>query len=339
MTELVIAVIFKSIIAFLVPLLAVPPLIWAERRILGRIQSRVGPNRVGPFGLFQTLADAVKLLGKEDMIPAGADRALFILAPFLLLVPSFMAWSVVPIGTELHIFGRVIGLYPTDLNVGVLYIVALTSVAVYGIVMAGWASNSKYALLGSLRSSAQMISYEIMLGLALVGVVVLAGSLSLPEIVRQQQVPYAIPLFIGAFVFVCAALAETNRAPFDLPEAETELVSGYHVEYSGARFMFFFLAEYANMVLVSFLVSAVFLGGGWPAQLLEPYIGHLFTTLLAVGIMMSKVLLFLFFYFWIRATLPRFRYDQMMNFCWKVLLPLGLVNLAVATVLKLTIYA
>ena len=339
MTELVIAVIFKSIIAFLVPLLAVPPLIWAERRILGRIQSRVGPNRVGPFGLFQTLADAVKLLGKEDMIPAGADRALFILAPFLLLVPSFMAWSVVPIGTELHIFGRVIGLYPTDLNVGVLYIVALTSVAVYGIVMAGWASNSKYALLGSLRSSAQMISYEIMLGLALVGVVVLAGSLSLPEIVRQQQVPYAIPLFIGAFVFVCAALAETNRAPFDLPEAETELVSGYHVEYSGARFMFFFLAEYANMVLVSFLVSAVFLGGGWPAQLLEPYIGHLFTTLLAVGIMMGKVLLFLFFYFWIRATLPRFRYDQMMNFCWKVLLPLGLVNLAVATVLKLTVYA
>ncbi len=339
MTELVIAVIFKSFIAFLVPLLAVPPLIWAERRILGRIQSRVGPNRVGPFGLFQTLADAVKLLGKEDMIPAGADRALFILAPFLLLVPSFMAWSVVPIGTELHIFGRVIGLYPTDLNVGVLYIVALTSVAVYGIVMAGWASNSKYALLGSLRSSAQMISYEIMLGLALVGVVVLAGSLSLPEIVRQQQVPYAIPLFIGAFVFVCAALAETNRAPFDLPEAETELVSGYHVEYSGARFMFFFLAEYANMVLVSFLVSAVFLGGGWPAQLLEPYIGHLFTTLLAVGIMMGKVLLFLFFYFWIRATLPRFRYDQMMNFCWKVLLPLGLVNLAVATVLKLTVYA
>ena len=339
MTELVIAVIFKSIIAFMVPLLAVPPLIWAERRILGRIQSRVGPNRVGPFGLFQTLADAVKLLGKEDMIPAGADRALFILAPFLLLVPSFMAWSVVPIGTELHIFGRVIGLYPTDLNVGVLYIVALTSVAVYGIVMAGWASNSKYALLGSLRSSAQMISYEIMLGLALVGVVVLAGSLSLPEIVRQQQVPYAIPLFIGLFVFVCAALAETNRAPFDLPEAETELVSGYHVEYSGARFMFFFLAEYANMVLVSFLVSAVFLGGGWPAQLLEPYIGHLFTTLLAVGIMMGKVLLFLFFYFWIRATLPRFRYDQMMNFCWKVLLPLGLVNLAVATVLKLTVYA
>ncbi len=339
MTEFVIAVIFKSLIAFVVPLLVVPPLIWGERRILGRIQSRVGPNRVGPFGVFQTLADAVKLLGKEDMIPAGADRTLFILAPFLLLVPSFMAWSVVPIGTELHIFGRVIGLYASDLNVGVLYILALTSVAVYGIVMAGWASNSKYAMLGSLRSSAQMISYEIMLGLALVGVVVLAGSLSLPEIVRQQQVPYVIPLVIGAFVFVCAALAETNRAPFDLPEAETELVSGYHVEYSGWRFSFFFLSEYANMLLAAFLVSAVFLGGGWPAQFLEPYIGHLFATLLAVGIMMTKVLLFLFFYFWLRATLPRFRYDQMMNFCWKVLLPLGLLNLAVATVLKLTIYA
>ena len=169
--------------------------------------------------------------------------------------------------------------------------------AEYGIVMAGWASNSKYALLGSLRSSAQMISYEIMLGLALVGVVVLAGSLSLPEIVRQQQVPYAIPLIIGAFVFVCAALAETNRAPFDLPEAETELVSGYHVEYSGWRFSFFFLAEYANMLLASFLVSAVFLGGGWPAQFFEPYIGHLWATLLAVFFMVSKVFLFLFFYF------------------------------------------
>ncbi len=339
MTELVITVIIKSAIAFAIPLLAVPPLIWAERRLLGRIQSRLGPNRVGPFGVFQTLADAVKLLGKEDMIPAGADRVLFVLAPFLLLVPSFMAWSVVPIGTEVTIFGRTIGLYPTDLNVGVLYIVALTSVAVYGIVMAGWASNSKYALLGSLRSSAQMISYEIMLGLALVGVVVLAGSLSLPEIVRQQQVPYAIPLIIGAFVFVCAALAETNRAPFDLPEAETELVSGYHVEYSGWRFAFFFLSEYANMVLVSFLVAAVFLGGGWPAQFLEPYIGHLPATLLALFFMVSKVFLFLFFYFWLRATLPRFRYDQMMNFCWKVLLPLGLLNLAVATVLKLTLYA
>ena len=223
MTEFVIAVIFKSLIAFAVPLLVVPPLIWGERRILARIQSRVGPNRVGPFGTFQTLADAVKLLGKEDMIPAGADRTLFILAPFLLLVPSFMAWSVVPIGTELHIFGRVIGLYATDLNVGVLYILALTSVAVYGIVMAGWASNSKYAMLGSLRSSAQMISYEIMLGLALVGVVVLAGSLSLPEIVRQQQVPYVIPLIIGAFVFVCAALAETNRAPFDCRKRKRSL--------------------------------------------------------------------------------------------------------------------
>ncbi len=339
MTELVITILIKSAIAFVVPLLVVPPLIWGERRLLGRIQSRVGPNRVGPMGVLQTLADAVKLLGKEDIVPAGADRSLFILAPFLLLVPSFMAWSVVPIGTELTILGRTIGLYPTDVNVGVLYILALTSVAVYGIVMAGWASNSKYALLGSLRSSAQMISYEIMLGLSLVGVVVLAGSLSLPEIVRQQQVPYAIPLFVGAFVFVCAALAETNRAPFDLPEAETELVSGYHVEYTGWRFAFFFLSEYANMLLASFLVSAVFLGGGWPAPLLEPMIGHLPAMFLALVFMVTKVFLFLFFYIWLRATLPRFRYDQLMNFCWKVLLPLGLLNVAIATVLKLTIYA
>jgi NADH-quinone oxidoreductase subunit H len=288
-----------------------------ERKIVARFQVRIGPNRAGPKGLLQPLADLVKLVLKEDVTPAGANKLMFVLAPLMSFVPAFMAISVIPFGDAVTLFGRRIDLVISDFNIGILFIFAISSLGVYALVLAGWSSNSKYSLLGGLRSSAQMISYEVALGLSVVGVLLLAGTLSLTEIVRQQQ--GILDWFIwkqplGFLLFLICGVAETNRAPFDLPEAENELVAGYHTEYSSIKFAMFYVAEYANMVTVSAIATTLFLGG-WSGPLLPPVVWFLF-----------KVVLFLFVYIWLRATLPRFRYDQLMRFGWLVLLPIAVAN-------------
>tara|TARA_B100001123_G_C15284092_1_gene1015030 strand:- start:380 stop:1384 length:1005 start_codon:yes stop_codon:yes gene_type:complete len=311
-------------------LLALAPMIFvlAERKILGRIQARVGPNRVGPRGYLQTFADAMKLGAKEDLIPPGGDKLIFWLAPLFMAVPAATSLSVLPIGPEVEI-GRTIGLWVTDLNVGVLLILAMGSLAAYGPVMSGWSSNSKYAHFGALRSSAQVISYEISLGLAVLAVLMYAGSFSLVDIVNsQKQMWHIVPQILGFFIFAASAVAETNRPPFDLPEAETEIVAGYHVEYSGMRWAMFFLAEYANMFVASMLVTILYLGGwnGWTIPGLEGIMGVMWTLL--------KAFFFIFVYFWLRAVLPRLRYDQLMGFCWKILLPAGVLNLFLVAILR-----
>jgi NADH-quinone oxidoreductase subunit H len=289
-----------------------------ERKFIARLQVRYGPNRVGPLGLLQPLADGVKLIFKEDIIPAGADKAVFILAPVISVVAALIAFAVIPIGPDFSLFGYPIQLHIANLDVGVLYLLAVSSLGVYGIVLAGWASNSKYAMLGGLRSSAQMISYELGLGLSLVGVMMIVGSLSLVDIVQWQSGVWwlvaAQPL--GFVLYAIAGIAETNRAPFDLPEAEQELVAGYHTEYSSMRFAMFFMAEYINMITVSAVATTIFLGG---------YYGP-FGLLPGPWWFFLKVFLLLCAFVWIRATLPRLRYDRLMRMGWTVLLPLGLLN-------------
>ena len=306
-------------------------MVWMERKVCAYIQDRSGPNRVGFEGVLQPFADVFKLLFKEQLRPKAADAFLFALAPLVSTAAAFAAFSVVPFGTETTLFGLLdqpIPLQITDVNVAVLVIFAITSMGIYGIVLAGWASNSKYSLLGGLRSSAQMISYELSYGLALAAVIMMAGSLSLREIVLSQSgtywgvIPkwYIIPQFFGFLIFLTAGVAETNRAPFDFPEAEQELVAGYHTEYSSMSFAMFFLAEYVNMVTVSAVATSLYLGG-WLGPFLPDWLGWLWFLL--------KVFLILFFYVWMRWTLPRYRYDQLMRFGWKVLLPLAVVNLLV----------
>ncbi|MCC6443935.1 MAG: NADH-quinone oxidoreductase subunit NuoH [Armatimonadetes bacterium] len=299
----------------------VPFLIWAERRVVARIQVRLGPNRVGPEGLFQPLADAVKLIFKEDITPSGVDRWLYFAAPMLSMIPALLAYAVIPMDPNLQI---------TDINVGLLFLLGLSSLAVYGIVVAGWSSNSKYPLLGALRSSAQMLSYELPMGMAVLNVVVAAGTLSLREIVGQQEGMwfgnalhhlYLLPAFV---VYLISGLAETNRAPFDLPEAESELVAGFHTEYSSFKFAMFFMAEYVNMVTISSIAVTLFWGGYHSPIPFAP-----FTWVPGFGWYMLKILSFLFLFIWLRATLPRLRYDQLMRLGWKVLWPLALVNLMV----------
>ena len=307
------------------------PMIWvlAERKYLGRIQSRYGPNRVGPWGMLQTIVDGLKLGTKEDIIPPWGDKAVFWLAPLFMLVPAAAAWAVIPLGPQVEI-GRTIQLWITDTNVALLFVLALGSLNAYGPVMSGWASNSKYAHFGALRSSAQIISYEISLGLAVLGVLMYAGSFSLIDIVESQShMWHIVPQMLGFLIFLVSIVAETNRVPFDLPEAETEIVAGYHVEYSGMRWAFFFMAEYANMLLGSFLVAVLFLGGwhGWTIPGLEGISGVIWIVTKAVSVMFLFILL--------RGTLPRLRYDQLMAFCWKILLPAGVINLALATVMRI----
>ncbi len=305
---------------------ALPFLIWMERRILGFMQDRLGPNRVGPKGLLQSFADGLKLMFKEVIVPEGADRFVYFLAPMLLMVPALCTFVVIPFGPNEQV---------VDLNIGVLYIVALASLGVYGIVLAGWASNSKYALLGGLRSAAQMLSYELGVGLALVVVAMMAGTLSLRNIVEAQSGPLTFwwfgrelvipflpnwlvfkPLAWPAFVmFLIGGFAETNRAPFDLPEAESELVSGYHTEYTGIRFAMFMLGEYVNVVTASAMVTTLFLGG-WNGPVFPPLLWFI-----------VKLLFVLFTFIWARATLPRIRYDQLMKLGWTALVPMGLVNI------------
>ncbi len=307
------ATLFKICLVVGLLLLAVAYLTWLERKVIGDIQVRFGPSRVGPFGLLQPIADGIKLMFKEDVVPANADRVIFILAPALSFVPALIVFAVIPFGPSFVI---------TDVNVGLLYVFAVASLGVYGSVLAGWASNSKYSLLGGLRSSAQMVSYELALGLSVLGVVMMTGSLSLVDIVEAQKGTWLgilprwniFPQFLGFVIFLISSNAELNRAPFDLPEAETELVAGFHTEYSSMKFALFFMAEYANMIAVAALATTLFLGG-WRGPLLPPVIWFLL-----------KVFAFIFLFIWIRATLPRFRYDQLMGFGWKVLLPLALAN-------------
>ncbi|TMQ49758.1 MAG: NADH-quinone oxidoreductase subunit NuoH [Candidatus Eisenbacteria bacterium] len=307
-------------------LLGVPLIVWMERKVIGHMQDRIGPQRVGPFGLLQTIADGIKLFFKEDIVPDGADRVVFIIAPALPVITAFLALAVIPFGDTVRVAGHDIPLQITDVNIAVLWILGTTSMGVYGIVLGGWASNSKYPLLGGLRSSAQMISYELAQGISLVSVIVMTGTLSLASIVRQQEhLWFIVPQFFAFVIYILCGIAETNRAPFDLAEAETELVAGFHTEFSSMKFALYFLAEYANMMVVSGIAISVFFGG-WHGPFLPPVVWFLI-----------KLSLFLFFYVWLRATFPRLRYDQLMAFGWKVLLPASLLNLTVtALVVGLT---
>ncbi|MFL6280294.1 MAG: NADH-quinone oxidoreductase subunit NuoH [Vicinamibacterales bacterium] len=312
-------------------------MVWLERKVCAYIQDRKGPNRVGFEGSLQPFADVIKLLFKEQLKPKAADTILFALAPLISTTAAFAAFSVVPFGTQTDLFGlleRPIPLEITDVNVAVLVIFAITSMGIYGIVLAGWSSNSKYSLLGGLRSSAQMISYELSYGLAMAAVIMMAGSLSLREIVMNQSgtwfgfIPrwYIVLQPLGFLIYLCAGVAETNRAPFDFPEAEQELVAGYHTEYSSMSFAMFFLAEYVNMVTVSAVATSLYLGG-WLGPFLPDWLAWIW--------FLVKVFLILFFYVWMRWTLPRYRYDQLMEFGWKWLLPAAVLNLFVTAALVL----
>ncbi len=291
-----------------------------ERRALARIQTRIGPNRAGPFGLLQPIADAVKLIFKEELTPAKAYKFVFFLAPILTVVPSIIIAAVIPWGTSINLFGREIKLYLADINVGVLYFTAIASIAVYGIVLAGWSSNSKYAMLGGMRSTAQMISYELALGISMVPVILLANSMNMREIVEaQRSMWFVVYQPIGALIFWIATLAEVNRAPFDMPEAEQELTAGYHAEYSGMKFALFFMAEYQKMIIIC-AIAAVFFFGGYLGPGVDQY------PLLGPVYMVVKIVILLFGMIWVRATWPRLRYDRLMTFGWKVLLPVSLAT-------------
>jgi NADH-quinone oxidoreductase subunit H len=332
----ILASLIKSVLILFVLLTAVAYTVWLERKVVGHMQNRWGPTRVGPFGLLQPAADGIKFLFKEDLTPPHVYRPLFLAAPMIAVIFALTSIAVIPFGNSVALFGYRFPLQITDVNTGLLVILGVTSIGVYGVALAGWSSNNKYSLLGGLRASAQMISYEISLGLSLVGVLIMSGSLSLREIVDAQGGHFlgfiprwnVIPQFIGFFCYLVAAYAETNRIPFDLPEAETELVAGYHTEYSAMKFAMFFMAEYANMITVGCLATLMFFGG-WhgpitPIKILQP--------IMPVFWFVAKVLVFLFVYIWVRGTLPRFRYDQLMAFGWKFLLPLALANLVATAI-------
>ena len=306
-----------KILGFMLALiLGVAYLTLAERKVLAYMQLRVGPTQVGPFGLLQPIADGIKLLHKELILPQNADKILFVFAPILTFSLSLAAWAVIPFGPDL-VFA--------DINVGVLYLFAISSLGVYGIIIAGWSSNSKYAFLGALRSAAQMISYEVSIGLVIVCVVLCAGSLNLSEIVlAQREQWFVVKLLPFAVIFFISSLAETNRTPFDLPEAEAELVSGYNVEYSSFSYALFYLGEYANMILMSAMNSILFFGGWLP-----PFDHPWFTVIPPIAWFLGKICFFLFLFLWVRATLPRYRYDQLMRLGWKIFLPLSLIGIVV----------
>ena len=324
----------KGVIIFAVCVLLTIMSVWGERKIVARMQMRIGPNRVGKFGLLQALVDGVKLALKEDLIPKAADRVVFVIAPIISATASFMAFAVIPLSGEVNFFGRKTAMQLTDLPVGVLYVLAIASVGVYGIVLAGWSSGSTYPLLGGLRSSAQVISYEVAMGLSLVAVFIYAGSMSTSEIVEaQHQWWYAVILFPSFIIYAISMVGETNRAPFDLAEAEGELVGGFHTEYSSLKFALFFLAEYVNIIAVSALATTLFLGGYHALPGLgftEQWLGGWFTVVW----FFLKVLFFFFIFVWLRGTLPRLRYDQFMQFGWKVLIPVSLAWIMVVSTLR-----
>ena len=325
----------KGLLIFVLCVLLTLLSVWGERRIVARMQMRLGPNRVGPFGLIQALADGVKLALKEDIIPKAADRAVFILAPIISATTCFMAFAVIPLTGVVTLFGEETVMQLTDLPVGVLYVLATASIGVYGIVLAGWSSGSTYPLLGGLRSSAQVISYEIAMGLSFVGVFIYAGSMSTSDIIESQSTWWNVVVLFPSFaIYVISMVGETNRAPFDLAEAEGELVGGFHTEYSSLKFALFFLAEYVNIIAVSSLATTLFLGGpSAPPGLgfTESWLGGWFTFVW----FFLKVLGFFFFFVWLRGTLPRLRYDQFMKFGWKVLIPVNVAWILVVATLRL----
>jgi NADH-quinone oxidoreductase subunit H len=319
--------IIKSVVIFAFVMGVVPMILLLERKLLGRFQQRYGPNRVGPYGLLQPLADVVKLVSKEPFYPSTGVPRLMAIAPAIMIITALASIAIIPFGDVEEGFGSKFGLYGIDVNIGILYAFAFGSLAFYGLVLGGWASGSKYSFLGAMRSAAQLISYEVSLGLSLIGVVMMAGSLSLVDIVKAQDtVWYVLPQFVGFLIFTVAGFAETNRPPFDLPEADAELVAGYNTEYGGMRFGSFFMAEYINMIVIAGLAAAMFFGGwmGPGPSGLDPLW------------MVLKMLAVIVFFIWVRATMPRLRYDQLMSFGWKILLPLATLNLLVTAVLVST---
>jgi NADH-quinone oxidoreductase subunit H len=327
-------ILIKALLVFIFCVVLTLMSVWGERRLVGRMQERPGPNRVGPFGLIQALADGVKLALKEDLIPAAADKIVFVLAPIISATTCFMSFAVIPITGEVSLFGQKTAMQLTDLPVGVLYVLAIASVGVYGIVLAGWSSGSTYPLLGGLRSSAQVISYEVAMGLSLVAVFIYAGSMSTSDIVAAQSTWwYGVVLFPSFAIYAISMVGETNRAPFDLAEAEGELVGGFHTEYSSLKFALFFLAEYVNIIAVSALATTLFLGGYHAPPGLgftEAWLGGWFTGIW----FFSKVLVFFFVFVWLRGTLPRLRYDQFMQFGWKILIPVSILWILVVATLR-----
>src|SRR4051794_6385077 len=330
------------IVAFIVMnvlLVGMAYMTYFERKVLAAMQDRMGPTRTGPKGLLQPIADGIKLLGKEDLIPGAADKVVFYFAPLIVFMTALVGAAVIPFGPTIQVFGHDVNLYVTDVNVGGLFILAFSGIGVYGIILGAWSSANRYSLLGGLRSAAQVVSYEIILGLSLVGIFILTGSLSLRDIVASQERTLDVGPFslsnwyilsqpVAFIIFMIAAVAETNRAPFDLPEAETELVSGFHTEYSAFRFSFYFLGEYISMIVISLFASTLFLGGtSGPGS--SEYWG------LGIVWLLVKTILFLFFYIWLRGTLPRFRYDQLMGIAWKVLLPAVLLNIVLTALTRL----
>ena len=327
-------ILVKGLLIFVVCVLATLMSVWGERRLVARMQQRMGPNRVGPFGLIQALADGVKLALKEDLIPKAADRIVFVIAPIISATTCFMAFAVIPLSGKVNLFGHETVMQMTDIPVGVLYVFAIASVGVYGIVLAGWSSGSTYPLLGGLRSSAQVISYEVAMGLSLVAVFIYAGSMSTAEIVSaQDQWWFCVTLFPSFVIYAISMVGETNRAPFDLAEAEGELVGGFHTEYSSLKFALFFLAEYVNIVAVSALATTLFLGGYRALPGLgftESWLSGWFTVIW----FLAKVVFFFFIFVWLRGTLPRLRYDQFMKFGWKVLIPFSLLWILIVSTLR-----
>ncbi len=337
-SELLIFSLIKIIVIFPAVMLCVAYMTWVERKLLGFFQQRVGPYRVGPYGLLQPIADGIKLFFKEDIIPTNADRVVYILAPLLSMSCALMAIAVIPFGPAFNIFGYEGRVQIADVNVGLIYIFGIAALGVYGIFLAGWSSSNKYSLLGALRSSAQIFSYELTLGLSIVVPLMAIGTLKMSGIVESQAHGFwnwwvispkwcVIPGLISFTLYLISAFAETNRLPFDLPEAETELVAGYHVEYSSMKFAMFFMAEYVNMIVVASIATAVFLGGWYSPLPFAP-----FTWLPGWLWFAAKVFVLLFFFIWVRATLPRFRYDQLMNFGWKIMLPLAMINVFIAAI-------
>ena len=321
-----ILLVIKLGVVLVVLLLAAGYLVWVERKLIGRLQVRYGPNRAGPFGLLQLMADLIKLATKEDTVPGAADKTIFLLAPAVVGVTAMLIFAVIPFGNSFTLYGRPIPMVITDLNVALLFVIALSSLGVYGVVLGGWASNSKYSLLGGIRGAAQMISYELSLGLSLVPVVMLAQSFSLVNIVNAQaRYPFILVQPVSFLIFFISAMAEIKRIPFDMPEAENELVAGYHAEYSGMRFGLFFLGEYITLIVLGGLVAAFFLGG-WRGPFLPPLIWFIVKVLAIVLVMI-----------WIRGTLPRLRYDQLMSLGWKVLIPVALLNIMVTGAIILTV--
>ncbi len=336
MVDTLVVPLLKIVILLNAVLVAVTYMVLLERKVIAWVQSRLGPMRVGPYGALQPIADAIKLMIKEDITPTRADRWVFTAAPIIVMVPALITFAVIPFGPEVELFGRSVPLYITDINVGLLYIVSVASLGVYGIILAGWSSNSKYPLLSSLRASAQLISYEVAVTMTLVSMILMAGTLSMVGIVESQREAglwFAFVQPVAFVIFFIGALAETNRAPFDMPEAEQELTGGFHTEYSGMRFALFFLAEYANMIVISCVATTLFLGG-WLRPF--PSVEALsFLDLVPAWIwFLFKTFVFLYIFLWIRATLPRYRYDQLMRLGWKVLIPIAIGNVVVTGVVK-----